>query len=69
MILSKLAGGPGGLDPELLAAPGLWPRVGGVVLLELVDVPWLLFVVAVAVLVPEDVVLAGPVKLGSFCTT
>jgi hypothetical protein len=63
MILSKFAGGPGGLDPVLLAAVGILPLGGAVAVLELVDVVWLLFVVAaVAVLVPEDVVLDGPVK-------
>ena len=34
MILSKLAGGPGGRDP----VAGLWPPVGGAVPLELVGV-------------------------------
>jgi len=63
IILSRLAGGPGGREPGVVpAAAGLWARVGGVVPLELVGVVWLLLVVDVEVLVPEDVVLeaAGP---------
>ena len=72
IILSRLAGGPGGLEPGAVpAAAGLWARVGGVVPLELVGVVWLLLEVDVEVLVPEDVVLeaAGPVKSGFISVT
>lgn len=62
IILSRLAGGPGGRDP----VAGLWPHVGGVAPFELVvelllvDVVWLLLDAVVEVLVPVDAVVEGP---------